>query len=477
MKVVIVWFRRDLRLEDNTALSKAISYSKQKQAGLLPIFQIDPHFVDMKYDMSHEYFFKTLSVFTNEARQKGLYLHIFYLEAIHMFRRLMDAYEIDAVFYNQDDAGYGAQRDHEVSAFLRKNGIYPSPWTDAHIHGADDIVKQDGSMYKVFTPYFRSWSRAEKPKMMEIDPHFLCSTQMIRNQSLSNQGERVLEHLVQSSKRHWVHVDASIAKEALFRFIDEKLSMYHKNRDIPFANSTSKLSRFLKTGVLSPRMVYYAVLQHESPQGAKDVFIKELAWRDFYNMVYAAHPHMAETEIDERFRNISWNHDHKLFQAWCEGRTGFPIVDAGMRQLNKEGWMHNRLRMITASFLVKDFLIDWRLGEAYFADKLIDYDPASNIGGWQWAASVGTDAVPYFRIFNPVIQSKKFDPDGLFIKRYIPELKHIPDEFLHVPWKMTPQIEGSSSCIIGEDYPNPLIDHQVQRRLAIETYETAKNMT
>lgn len=139
--------------------------------------------------------------------------------------------------------------------------------------------------------------------------------------------------------------------------------------------------------------------------------------------------------------------------------------------------MHNRLRMITASFLVKDFLIDWRLGEAYFADKLIDYDPASNIGGWQWAASVGTDAVPYFRIFNPVTQSKKFDPDGLFIKRYIPELKHIPDEFLHEPWKMTPQIEGSSSCIIGEDYPKPLIDHQVQRRLAIETYETAKNMT
>lgn len=187
-------------------------------------------------------------------------------------------------------------------------------------------------------------------------------------------------------------------------------------------------------------------------------------------------PLIADTEIDERFRNIRWNHDQMLFQAWCEGRTGFPIVDAGMRQLNKEGWMHNRLRMITASFLVKDFLIDWRLGEAYFSEKLIDYDPASNIGGWQWAASVGTDAVPYFRIFNPVTQSKKFDPDGLFIRRYIPELQHVPDEFLHEPWKMPIKIEEGSSCIIGEDYPKPFIDHQVQRRLAIETYETAKNM-
>ncbi|MDU0153359.1 cryptochrome/photolyase family protein [Bacillus cabrialesii] len=476
MKVVIIWFRRDLRLEDNTALSQAISYSKQKQAYLLPIFQIDPYFVDMKYDTSYEYFFKTLSVFANEARQKGLYLHLFYYQAIQMCRLLMDSYKIDAVFYNRDEAGYGAQRDHEVSAFLRKNGIHPSPWTDAHLHGAGEIVKQDGSMYKVFTPYFRAWSKAEKPKMMKLDDHFLCSKQMIRNQTLSKQGEQVLEHLVQSGKRHWEHVDVAIAKQALFRFLDEKLAAYHENRDFPFVNGTSKLSCFLKTGVLSPRMVYYAALQHESPQGAKDVFIKELAWRDFYNMVYAAHPYMAETEIDERFRNIRWNHDQMLFKACCEGRTGFPIVDAGMRQLNKEGWMHNRLRMITASFLVKDFLIDWRLGEAYFSEKLIDYDPASNIGGWQWAASVGTDAVPYFRIFNPVTQSKKFDPDGLFIRRYIPELQHVPDEFLHEPWKMPIQIEESSSCIIGEDYPKPLIDHQVQRRLAIETYETAKNM-
>ncbi|MDO8224847.1 cryptochrome/photolyase family protein [Bacillus cabrialesii] len=416
MKVVIIWFRRDLRLEDNAALSQAISYSKQKQAYLLPIFQIDPHFVDMKYDTSHEYFFKALSVFANEARQKGLYLHLFYYQAIQMFRLLMNSYKIDAVFYNRDEAGYGAQRDHEVSAFLRKNGIHPSTWTDAHLHGAGEIVKQDGSMYKVFTPYFRAWSKAEK------------------------------------------------------------LAAYHENRDFPFVNGTSKLSCFLKTGDLSPRMVYYAALQHESPQGAKDVFIKELACRDFYNMVYAAHPYMADTEIDEKFRNIRWTHDQMLFQAWCEGRTGFPIVDAGMRQLNKEGWMHNWLRMITASFLVKDFLIDWRLGEAYFSEKLIDYDPASNIGGWQWAASVGTDAVPYFRIFNPVTQSKKFDPDGLFIRRYIPELQHVPDEFLHEPWKMPIQIEESSSCTIGEDYPKPLIDHQVQRRLAIETYETAKNM-
>lgn len=263
------------------------------------------------------------------------------------------------------------------------------------------------------------------------------------------------------------------ASKQLNRFIQDQLAAYHANRDFPAQLGTSRLSPFLRIGAIGIRTVYHAVRQAPNSLG-QATFLKELAWRDFYNMVYVAYPDQKTQPIQKAFSQIEWVNNPDWFQLWKEGKTGYPIVDAAMLQLQKTGWMHNRLRMIVASFLTKDLLCDWRLGEQYFQQQLIDYDAASNIGGWQWAASTGTDAVPYFRIFNPVTQGKRFDPKGEFIKAYLPQLEHVPEKYLHEPWKMPKYLQESVSCIIGTDYPQPIVDHAKQREQAIAKYEWAK---
>ncbi len=263
------------------------------------------------------------------------------------------------------------------------------------------------------------------------------------------------------------------ASKQLNRFIQDQLAAYHANRDFPAQLGTSRLSPFLRIGAIGIRTVYHAVRQAPNSLG-QATFLKELAWRDFYNMVYVAYPDQKTQPIQKAFSQIEWVNNPDWFQLWKEGKTGYPIVDAAMLQLQKTGWMHNRLRMIVASFLTKDLLCDWRLGEQYFQQQLIDYDAASNIGGWQWAASTGTDAVPYFRIFNPVTQGKRFDPKGEFIKAYLPQLEHVPEKYLHEPWKMPKNLQESVSCIIGTDYAQPIVDHAKQREQAIAKYEWAK---
>ena len=472
MKTAAVWFRRDLRLQDHTALSEAVKWAEEHNGKLFLFFQLNPAFLEKPADFRHHYFFQTLKAFMDNCRDHKIAFHLMYGETEEIMEMVIEKVpEINLFLFNEDETGYGKERDDKVKRVLKENEVDYWTFQDHFLHGAREVKKQDGSLYKVYTPYYKAWSKLEKKQPAEIDLKKLksCSVSI---QDLPDTGAEKLEEMIGSLEER-EDIGEEAALKTLKEFTDEKLEDYHKKRDLPAEAGTSRLSRYLNTGTISIRTVYHHIMQTEDhPQDTgKETFIKELAWRDFYNMVYVQFPNSVKEEADKRYRSIKWNTDKERLKAWKEGKTGYPIVDAGMRQLNEEGWMHNRLRMITASFLTKDYLLDWRLGEAYFAEKLVDYEPGSNIGGWQWAASVGTDPVPYFRVFNPVTQSKKFDPDGEYIKKYVPELRDVDVKRIHEPWKMSSGEQKEAGCIIGTDYPEPTVNHSEQRVKAIEMFQ------
>jgi deoxyribodipyrimidine photo-lyase len=263
------------------------------------------------------------------------------------------------------------------------------------------------------------------------------------------------------------------------RFLRSGLASYGTRRDLLDADGTSRLSPHLAVGTLSIRTLYHAVVDAAGSMDADGqanaaTFVSELIWREFYSTILFNYPHVVRGAFRPQFDRLAWSRRRTWLDAWCAGHTGYPVVDAAMRQLNVEGWMHNRARMIVASFLVKDLLVDWRWGERWFMQHLLDGDPASNNGGWQWTAGTGTDAAPYFRIFNPVTQGQKFDPDGRFVRRWLPELAGVPDAMIHEPWRLTPMEQRQAGCLIGRDYPGPIIDHAFARERTLAAYGVVK---
>jgi deoxyribodipyrimidine photo-lyase len=342
---------------------------------------------------------------------------------------------------------------------------------DSVIFEKDHILTAAGTPYTVFTPYKKAWlSRIEyasPPFPAEIRPLSLPLP------------ECTLVSLPRSSTGEGPAGETA-ALGRLEEFSRTGIGEYGKLRDIPGADGTSRLSAHLANGTVSIRTVLRAAGEARRGAGRTgsgrgiDLFIGELIWREFFHQILGHFPFVAAGPFREEFAGLQWSRKRSLFDAWCEARTGYPIVDAGMRQLNSEGWMHNRVRMLVASFLTKDLHIDWRWGERYFLDRLIDADLASNNGGWQWTAGTGTDAAPYFRVFNPVLQGKRFDPGGAYVRRYVPELAKVPPPFIHSPWEMSAALAGRCSFRIGRDYPLPIVDHAVERGVALSFYSSAK---
>ncbi|GGC75708.1 cryptochrome/photolyase family protein [Enterococcus wangshanyuanii] len=460
MSKMIMWFRKDLRLDDNTAFSEMLEQAAVDDE-LICIFQLNPtQFIQNSYN--HDTFFYSVKIFYEQLKARGIPLHFSYGDPEENFSELKNSFqEWDSIYFNKDERGYGRKRDQKITAFFKKKKINVHAYQDSHLHGVDEIKKPNGENYKVFTPYYRNWQNQPKKayeRLSTIDRAFSKAAH-----SLFFEGESRFNEIVEKIDLPFTYDCGEIeAEKVLKTFIKDELHAYHKNRDYPFKDQTSKLSRFLRTGEISIRKVWQAVIAEPESDG-RQAFISELCWRDFYNMVYFEHPDQKNQEIKEQYRQLQWQYNKQLFESWRKGETGYPIVDAAMRQLNQTGWMHNRLRMIVASFLTKDLLIDWRLGEQYFQKQLIDYDAASNIGGWQWAASTGTDAVPYFRIFNPTTQSEKFDAKGDFIRQYLPELSKVPNKFIHEPSKMPKEVQESLNIFIGKDYPKPIVDHSKMR--------------
>lgn len=463
----VMWFRRDLRIQDNKALYYACENLK-KDDQLVLLFQVNPQQF-LENSPNHQAFFSSLQAFKKKLDKKGQ-LQILYGEPLEAFQRLKEALpDWQKIYFNEDTHGFGQARDREAVAFFHRQEIESYAYQDAYLHGAGEVKKQDGSAYQIFTPYYHQW--LEQPKETPLKVAF--ESVKIHRENLFPQDEKKLQQLFGKLPDLQLAFGEAAGQERLQDFITEDLAVYKKARDIPSRNQTSQLSRFLRTGELSIRNVWQQ-LQQTKKSEARTTFEKELCWRDFYNMIYTQYPQQKKQAIQSNFQYVEWENDPEKFKAWQAGKTGFPIVDAAMRQLKTTGWMHNRLRMITASFLTKDLLIDWRWGEKYFQQMLIDYDPASNIGGWQWAASTGTDAAPYFRIFNPTTQSKKFDASGAFIREYVNELAKLPEKLIHQPELMTPEQQEQYAVHLGEEYPHPLVQHQEQRKKALARYEASK---
>ena len=427
--VNIFWFRRDLRLNDNTGLYHALKGGKP----VVPLFIFDRNILDEledRVDRRVEFIHNSLQQLQQQLTAIGSSLDVRYGFPIETFKQLINEYEIESVFTNHDYEPYAKQRDGEIAKLLKANNISFHTYKDQVIFEKDEIVKDDGKPYTIFTPYSRRWRAALTDRYLSS-----CSNKKYFSNFFKQEQKKItsLEEM-----------DFSAAGQQFpsNKFKKPIIKDYKEQRDYPAIEGTSRLSVHLRFGTISIRELV------TEAQGLSETFLKELIWREFYQMILWHFPRVVDHAYKDEYDNIKWRNNEKEFDAWCRGVTGYPIVDAGMRELNATGFMHNRVRMIVASFLAKHLLIDWRWGEAYFAKKLLDYDLAANNGGWQWAAGTGSDAAPYFRIFNPYLQTKKFDPELKYIRKWVPEFQ----EF---------------------GYPTPIVDHEYARERCLETYQKA----
>ncbi len=468
MNAVIWWIRRDLRLGDNQALAGALG-----QGGpVIPLFILDPALLASPYISETRLGFLSagLRALDEALRRRGSALVVRRGDPLEVLRELRAETGMGDIFAEADVSPYARARDERVGRALPLRltaGLAAQP--------ISAVRKSDGEPYTVFTPFSRAWLSLPAPGQPLPAPDRLPAFTSRPLPSLPAAELPGLPFTGQAAGLFPPGEEA--ARQRLSAFLDSAIYRYHEERNRMDLESTSGLSPYLRFGMLSARQATWAAREaiNRAPdpaaqQGAA-TWLNELIWREFYLSILYHFPHVRRMAFRPALRSVRWRNNPAHFAAWCEGRTGYPVVDAAMRQLNQTGWMHNRARMITASFLTKDLLIDWRWGERYFMRRLLDGDPASNNGGWQWTAGTGTDAAPYFRIFHPVLQGLKFDPQGVYVRRWLPELAGVPGEFIHEPWKMTAEIQGRSGCVLGRDYPMPIVDHAEARQAALEAYK------
>lgn len=426
--VSIFWFRRDLRVDDNTALLHALD----SKYPVLPIFIFDPNILnslESNSDARVQFIFEEIRKIKVVLEEYESTLLVFYDTPENVFIQLQKEFDIRAVFANRDYEPKTIERDKLISDLLSKNNVKLHLFKDHVIFEGKELVKQDGTPYKVFTPFKKLWLEKYENLQIRVD-HHLVSEKFYRTRpaplhDLSSMG-------FEKSNFRIPNKEVNL----------EKIKNYDQTRDFPGIEGTSRLGIHLRFGTLSIRKMAQIAHRHNK------TWLNELIWREFYSAILQHFPKVTTEAFNRKYNYIPWRNDEKEFISWCKGRTGYPLVDAGMRELNQTGYMHNRVRMVVASFLTKHLLIDWRWGEAYFANKLLDFELASNNGGWQWAAGTGTDAQPYFRVFNPHSQAQKFDPDLKYIKKWVPEIETL-------------------------SYPQPIVDHKQARLRAIETYRAA----
>ncbi len=440
----VVWFRRDLRLGDNPAWSDATSSHERVTA----LFVVDPALWDVCSTPRVALLAEHLRQLDRDLRSRGGRLRVEHGDPAVVVPAVAAAVDAE-VFANCDVTPYAAARDDQVEHQV------PITWHDGlSVHPPGTVTTGAGDTYRVFTPFAAAWlGRRLDPWPAEGDAAIAGDS----GSGVPETGQSPLDG------------GEAAAVERLESFA-ERVDRYPAERDRPDLDTTSRLSIDLKYGTLGPRTVYERIGTSSEPRWA---FVRQLAWRDFYAAILVARPDTVDHAMRSEYDAISWRDDPEGFAAWKEGLTGFPIVDAGMRQLRAEGWMHNRVRMITASFLVKDLLIDWRSGERYFRRALLDADVSQNVGNWQWVAGTGADAAPYFRIFNPVTQSKRFDPDGAYIRRWIPELSEVPAPAIHTPWNAGPLELATWGVSLGDTYPKPIVDHAEARVRTLDVYKRA----
>ncbi len=477
----LVWFRRDLRSEDHAALHHALRAARR----VFCAFVFDREILDRlvtRRDRRVEFIRGSLveldaqlDALSRAAGGAGSGLIVRHGIARDLIPALAIELGVSEVHCNRDYEPEAIRRDAEVAERLRAAGIALRDHKDQVIFDKGEILTRGGTPYGVYTPYRRAWeARLDDDAVRALPVATHASNLAPRRAGESIPG--LVEIGFEATDLHDLPLPpGESGAETLLADFLPRIGRYHEARDYPAVKGVSYLSTHLRFGTVSIRRLVREA-RRVGGEGAR-VWLSELIWREFYQQLLWHHPHVETRSYKAEFDAVEWVTDAVAFEAWCDGRTGYPIVDAAMRQLNATGYMHNRLRMISASFLTKDLGIDWRLGEGYFAQQLNDYDLAANNGGWQWAASTGCDAQPWFRVFNPVTQSKKFDPEGRFILRYVPELARVPRGQLHAPWEMDAATQAGARCRIGKDYPAPLVDHGEARARTLARFEAIRGNT
>ncbi|SEQ95801.1 deoxyribodipyrimidine photo-lyase [Hyunsoonleella jejuensis] len=428
----IFWFRRDLRLDDNVGFYEALKSNHP----VLPVFIFDSQILDIlpEDDARVTFIHETLQEMRNTLQDEhNSSIAIFHGKPIDIYKDLIDEYEINTVYTNHDYEPYAKERDENIKSFLKKNNIEFKTYKDQVIFEKDEVVKADGDPYVVYTPYMKTWKEKFKSHHLEIFYTNSYLDNLVQHTRLPNLSLSDIGFKTSSQKIKPYTVTPTLIQE------------YEDTRNYPAKDATSRLGPHLRFGTVSIRkMIKKAIAENN------EIFWQELIWREFFMQILWHFPHTVDESFKSKYDRIEWRNNEDEFKAWCQGETGYPLVDAGMRQLNETGFMHNRVRMLVGSFLCKHLLIDWRWGEAYFAEKLHDYEMASNVGNWQWVAGSGVDAAPYFRIFNPTTQIDKFDKDHKYIKKWVPNYK-------------------------DSSYPEPIIEHKMARERCLERYKSALN--
>jgi deoxyribodipyrimidine photo-lyase len=430
-QTTIFWHRRDLRIEDNAGLF----YALKEGGNVRPIFIFDRDILDAlsdKRDARVSFIHNYIEELKKSYAQYGTDLRVYYGVPKDVFSDIFDEMDVAHVYTNRDYEPYAVQRDEQIADLAKENGANFYTFKDQCIFEKNEVVKKDGDWYTVFTPYSKIWKK-------KLNDFYLKSYPT----------DRYSDHFQKADQTPLISLEEMGFESTDVEFPSEKVNgeivdNYHETRDIPSVRGTTRMSVHLRFGTVSIRQLARVAQRNEK-------YLNELIWRDFYMMILHHNPHVVTQSFRPEYDRIEWEDNDEHFKAWCEGKTGYPIVDAGMRELNATGFMHNRVRMITSSFLVKHLLIDWRKGEAYFAEKLLDYELSSNNGGWQWAAGSGCDAAPYFRVFNPELQTKKFDPKLKYIRKWVPEFEDFTK------------------------YPKPIVDHKKARERALERYKNGLN--
>ena len=477
-----MWFRRDLRVDDNAALHHALKSCDK----VFCIFIFDSDILDAlpRVDRRVEFIRESLveldHALQSESGNVEAGLIVRHGRALVTLTALVQQLSVNAVFFNHDDEAASLARDEAVRSALRAAGVASHDFKDHLIFERQEVLTQAGHPYSVFTPYKNAWLKKidsfylkpypVKPYLAALAPKPAQEDKAIPSLSaIGFETSNLAGVKIPTGTR-----GANVLVDDFLKRIDH----YDDMRNFPAAKGCSYLSVHLRFGTVSIRRLAGAALARQATSAGAAIWLSELIWRDFYAQILANFPHAANSAFKPAYDAIEWVSGHTadtLFSAWCEGRTGYPLVDAAMAQINQTGYMHNRLRMVTASFLIKDLGVDWRWGERYFAEKLNDFELASNNGGWQWAASSGCDAQPYFRIFNPVAQSEKFDSEGKFIRRYVPALAQLPTKLLHAPWLAKHGELKAANVVIGGNYPAPVVQHDLARAATLRRYAVVKS--
>jgi deoxyribodipyrimidine photo-lyase len=469
MSCSFVWLKDDFRISNNQAL-KALIEDDNKEKLAIYIYEEETY---LSCESQKWWLAKSLEIFQKKLENLKISLDVIHENTTKTFKKLIANNSFNRIYWNKSCHVNDNITEEGIKKILKENNVFYKEFEANLLNPVEKIKKDDGTPFKVFTHY---WKKAEQNYLrnnhkFDDKKYKNCNHDLKKNKNI--QAIYPKKHWYKKFEKYWEPSEEN-AEKILNNFINKSIENYAIDRDIPSIEGTSKLSPYLKFGQISVHKIMQNCLEIKNKKIGYRKYVNEIGWREFCHSLLHNFPEMEKNNLRKDFNNFKWNKNEKLLLKWKKGLTGYPIVDAGMRELYETGWMHNRVRMIVASFLVKHLRIHWMEGERHFRNTLLDFNIANNVAGWQWVAGTGADAAPYFRIFNPILQGEKFDANGNYIKKWCPELNNLPNEFLHKPWEMPEELQKEKNIIIGKTYPFPIVKHEEARNSALKAFQDLK---